>query len=100
MVRCVWFRTDTVISLVFPSNSRPSWMILGQCGVGIAFGVDDPTCGALVVKGFVPTGPAAADGTIAKGDILFEVIYDFNAVFCTASSRKQTEKETYARWTA
>eukprot|EP00802_Teleaulax_amphioxeia_P024746 Tamp_25487.p1 GENE.Tamp_25487~~Tamp_25487.p1 ORF type:complete len:217 (-),score=26.22 Tamp_25487:155-805(-) len=44
-----------------------------KCGVGIAFGVDDPPHGPLVVKGFVPSGPAAADGTVQKGDVLVEI---------------------------
>jgi C-terminal processing protease CtpA/Prc len=44
-----------------------------KCGVGIAFSVDSPQGGALVVKGFVPTGPAAADGRIRKGDVLVAV---------------------------
>ncbi len=52
---------------------RDSVPAVSKCGVGIAFAVDSPQGGSLIVKGFVPTGAAAADGRIKKGDVLVAV---------------------------
>jgi len=65
-----------------------------QCGVGIAFSIADPQNGSLVVKGFVPSGPAAANGTIQKGDVLVEVgLPAASRVMCLVAARPACASE-------